>query len=195
MPMARKAVSLEDVRAVMGDEAEARVEEACDAAGSGDFARLDLALERLWTADTSPVAGAARRDGAFPAPGPGRAKRWTRGETVDAAMKQLRPPVHFSARPVLQGPGQALERSDRLADALDMLLEAEALSRTTAVPAEAVCGRALMNIAALAQGRELLMLKVRIIPCLDVKDGRVVKGVNFEQSARCRRSGRAGDDL
>ena len=24
------------------------------------------------------------------------------------------------------------------------------------------------------------MLKVRIIPCLDVKDGRVVKGVNFE---------------
>ena len=24
------------------------------------------------------------------------------------------------------------------------------------------------------------MLKVRVIPCLDVKDGRVVKGVNFE---------------
>ena len=23
------------------------------------------------------------------------------------------------------------------------------------------------------------MLKIRIIPCLDVKDGRVVKGVNF----------------
>ncbi len=42
---------------------------------------------------------------------------------------------------------------DRLADALDMLLEAEALSRTTAVPAEAVCGRTLMNIAALAKAR------------------------------------------
>src|SRR6201996_3361109 len=25
------------------------------------------------------------------------------------------------------------------------------------------------------------MLKVRVIPCLDVKDGRVVKGVNFVQ--------------
>ncbi|HLH48476.1 MAG TPA: HisA/HisF-related TIM barrel protein, partial [Roseiarcus sp.] len=23
------------------------------------------------------------------------------------------------------------------------------------------------------------MLKIRVIPCLDVKDGRVVKGVNF----------------
>jgi len=42
---------------------------------------------------------------------------------------------------------------ERLADALDMLLEAEALSRTTAVPAEAVCGRTLMNIAALAKAR------------------------------------------
>lgn len=29
------------------------------------------------------------------------------------------------------------------------------------------------------------MLKKRIIPCLDVKDGRVVKGVNFCESNRC----------
>src|SRR6202000_2620434 len=51
----KKQVTLEDVRAVMGDEAEARVEEAIDAAGSGDLPRLDLALERLWIAGTSPV--------------------------------------------------------------------------------------------------------------------------------------------
>ena len=61
-----------------------------------------------------------------------------------------------------------------------MLLEAEVLTKTTAVPAEAVIGRALMNIAAMAKGTNADMLKVRIIPCLDVKDGRVVKGVNFE---------------
>src|SRR5215475_12745505 len=29
-------------------------------------------------------------------------------------------------------------------------------------------------------GERALMLKVRIIPCLDVKNGRVVKGINFE---------------
>ena len=34
-----------------------------------------------------------------------------------------------------------------------MLLEAEVLTRTTGVPAEAVTGRALMNIAAMAKGR------------------------------------------
>jgi DNA polymerase-3 subunit delta len=43
--------------------------------------------------------------------------------------------------------------SEKLADALDMLLEAEALTRTTGVPNEAVCGRILMNIAAMAKGR------------------------------------------
>ena len=39
------------------------------------------------------------------------------------------------------------------------------------------------------------MLAKRIIPCLDVKNGRVVKGVNFLQPARCRRPGRAGAGL
>jgi hypothetical protein len=34
-----------------------------------------------------------------------------------------------------------------------MLLDAEVLTRTTGVPSEAVCGRALMNIAAMAKGR------------------------------------------
>jgi hypothetical protein len=73
-------------------------------------------------------------------------------------------------------PGAEMERS-QAGEALDLLLETEALCKTTAVPAEAACGRALFNVAAMAQNA--LMLKVRIIPCLDVKDGRVVKGVNF----------------
>ncbi len=42
---------------------------------------------------------------------------------------------------------------ERLGDALDMLLDTEALCKTTAVPAEAVCGRALFNIAAMVRGR------------------------------------------
>ena len=49
------------------------------------------------------------------------------------------------------------------------------------------------------------MLKMRIIPCLDVKDGRVVKGVNFvdlidagdpvEQARLYDRAGRRRADL
>ena len=36
------------------------------------------------------------------------------------------------------------------------------------------------------------MLKNRIIPCLDVKNGRVVKGINFVDLKRCWRSSGTG---
>jgi DNA polymerase-3 subunit delta len=147
----QKSVSLADVQAVMGDEAEARTEEASDAAGSGDFARLDLALERLWTADISVAQVLRGAMGHFQRLALVR-ENANRGEPVEAAIKKLRPPIHFLREQSFKA--QAGRWSDtRLADALDMLLEAEALSRTTGVPAQAVCGRTLMNIAALAKAR------------------------------------------
>jgi DNA polymerase-3 subunit delta len=147
----QKTVGLEDVQAVMGDEAEARAEEASDAAGSGDFGRLDLALERLWTADTSVAQILRGAMGHFQRLALVR-EQVNRGEPIDTAMRRLRPPVHFLRQASFKA--QAGRWNDeRLADALDMLLEAEALSRTTGVPAQAVCGRTLMNIAALARAR------------------------------------------
>jgi DNA polymerase-3 subunit delta len=67
-------------------------------------------------------------------------------------MKRLRPPVHFSRANAFKAQAQRWS-ADRLGDALDVLLEAEVLSRTTSVPAQAATGRALMNIAAMAKGR------------------------------------------
>ncbi|HEY2837477.1 MAG TPA: DNA polymerase III subunit delta [Rhizomicrobium sp.] len=147
----QKSVSVADVQAVMGDEAEARTEEASDAAGSGDFARLDLALERLWVADTSVAQVLRGAMGHFQRLATVR-ENVNRGEPVETAIKRLRPPIHFLREQSFKA--QANRWNDaRLADALDMLLEAEALSRTTGVPAHAVCGRTLMNIAALAKAR------------------------------------------
>jgi len=147
----QKSVSLEDGRAVMGDEAEARAEEASDAAGNGDFARLDLALERLWTADASVAQILRGAMGHFQRLASVR-ESVNRGESLETVIRRQRPPIHFLREQSFKA--QVNRWSDeRLADALDMLLEAEALSRTTAVPAEAVCGRTLMNIAALAKAR------------------------------------------
>jgi len=147
----QKSVSLADVQAVMGDEAEARTEEASDAACSGDFSRLDLALERLWVADTSVAQVLRGAMGHFQRLATVR-ENVNRGEPVETAIKKLRPPIHFLREQSFKA--QANRWNDaRLADALDMLLEAEALSRTTGVPAQAVCGRTLMNIAALARAR------------------------------------------
>ena len=147
----QKSVSLDDVRAVMGDEAEARTEEASDAAGSGDFARLDMALERIWTAEISAIAVIRGAMGHFQRLAQVK-ENMERGENLDAAIKRLRPPLHFLRADSFKAQLRTWN-GDRLSDALDMLLEAESLSKTTAVPNEAVCGRTLMNIAAMAKGR------------------------------------------
>jgi len=147
----RKQVTLEDVRAVLGDEAEARVDEAIDATGSGDLARLDLALERLWIAGTSPVQVLRQAMSHFQ-----RvllvAAEAKRGASAEEAMRKLRPPVHFSRTASFKAQTQRWS-GPRLADALDLLLEAEALAKTTAVPAEAACARTLFSIAAMAKVR------------------------------------------
>jgi DNA polymerase III subunit delta len=75
-----------------------------------------------------------------------------RGEQMESAIKKLRPPLHFLREQSFKAQANRWNE-ERLADALDMLLEAEALSRTTGVPAEAVCSRTLMNIAAMAKAR------------------------------------------
>jgi DNA polymerase-3 subunit delta len=146
-----KQIGLEDVRAVMGDETEARAEAVADAAGGGDLAALDHALERLWVSDAAPAMVIRSALGHFHKLLLAR-EAIARGEPLDAALKRLRPPLHFSRVNAFKAQIQHWN-SDRLGEALDMLLEAEALTRTTGVPAEAVTGRALMNIAAMARGK------------------------------------------
>jgi DNA polymerase-3 subunit delta len=147
----RKQVTLEDVRAVMGDEAEARAEEAIDAAGNGDLPRLDLALERLWVAGISPVAVVRQAMSHFQ-----RvllvAVDANRSDGLDGAIRKLRPPVHFARVTSFKNQAQRWNTA-RLGEALDLLLETEALCKTTGVPNEAVVGRALFNVAAMAKAR------------------------------------------
>jgi len=138
-------VTLDDVRAVVGDESEARTEEVCDAAGEGDMARLDRALERLWIAGMSPVAVLRTSLSHF------QRVALVKAQGIEA-MRRLRPPVHFKREASFKA--QVARWSEtNLNDALDLLLDTEALCKTTGVPAEAACGRALFNVAARARMR------------------------------------------
>ena len=145
----QKQVTLDDVRAVLGDEAEVRSEEALDAAGQGDLKRLDLALERLWVAGTSAIAIVRMALSHFQRLALARAEM-DKGEPADSAMKKLRPPIHFMRATSFKTQLNNWD-SQRLGDALDLLLETEALCKTTGVPPETVTARALFNIAALAR--------------------------------------------
>jgi DNA polymerase-3 subunit delta len=143
------SVSLTDVRTILGDESEARIEEVCDAAGEGDAFRLDRALERLWAAGISPIAVLRVAMGHFQRLAVAKLKV-AQGETPDTVARRARPPVHFTRLPGFKA--QLRNWSDgRIAETLDLLLESEVLCKSTGVPAEAVCSRALFTVAAWAR--------------------------------------------
>jgi DNA polymerase III subunit delta len=146
--MGDTTVTESHVAAVMGDESELRMDETFDAAGLGDYVRLDTQLARLWLAGISPVAVLRQAMGHFQRLLLVRAGA-DDGQDVSAAVKQLRPPVHFARAQAFRA--QAVRwTTARLEQALSLLYEAEALTKTTAVPTEAACGRALLSVAALA---------------------------------------------
>ena len=144
-------VDVADVRAAMGDESDARIEEACDAAGEGDPRMLDRVLERLWGAGISPVAVLRLAIAHFQRLALVTAAT-AAGESTEAAIKRLRPPVHFARTASFRNQLRAWN-ADKLGEALDRLLECESLCKSTGVPAEAACGQALFQIAALARLR------------------------------------------
>lgn len=143
-----KTVTVAHVQAVMGDESELRMEEICDAAGEGDFARLDKALTRLWAAGTSPVAVVRMALGHFQRVLLTRAKA-DEGAPVSETIKSFRPPIHFQRADSFRAQVARFSRA-KLEEALAQLYDAEISCKTTGVPAEAVTGRALFNVAALA---------------------------------------------
>lgn len=137
------------IDAVMGDESQLRIEEAADSAGMGDYARLDRTLTRLWAAGIAPAAVLRRSLGHFQQVLAVN-EEVAGGADASGAMKKLRPPIHFSrSRSFLAQ--VARWNSDSILRALNLLYEAEALTRTTGVPEEAACSRALFTVAALAQ--------------------------------------------
>lgn len=144
----KKRVEIDDVRAIMGDEAEAQVDEVCDAAGEGDLKRLDLALERLWSEGASATSILRPALSHFQRLLQVKAAS-ERGESVDAAMKRGWPQIHFSRTASFKR--QVARRNEaNLFNVCDLLLETEALTRTTGIPSEAVTSRAFFNIAATA---------------------------------------------
>lgn len=144
-----RSVTVAHVRAVMGDESELRMEEVCDAAGEGDYVRLDRQLSRLWASGTSPVAVIRMALAHFQRVLLTRAKA-DEGAPIGEVMKSLRPPVHFQRQDSFRAQATRISRA-QLEQALEALYEAEILCKTTAVPGEAVTGRALFNVAALAR--------------------------------------------
>lgn len=138
----QKRVEIEDVQAVLGDEAEARVDAVCDAAGDGDVAELDRELERLWASGATPTQILRGAMGHF-----------QRLLQFEVRREPLEKSIKSKTRVASLKRQLSRWNAEGLLDACDLLFEAEVLTRTTAVPAEAATGRALFALAAMARSR------------------------------------------
>jgi len=145
-------LGLEEAMACIGDGAGRAVDEVALAAADGDQGGLDRTLAHELASGASPITllrGAGRhlqrlhlvaglmRDGA----------------SLDRALAALRPPAFGPTRDRLARQAARWSAAD-LAFALDRLLAAEIACKRTGAPAEAICWRALAEIAGRARGRE-----------------------------------------
>jgi DNA polymerase III subunit delta len=147
--MGEKLVTEADVLAITGDESALRIDEIGDCAGLGDYAGLDRSLTRLWAAGTAPGTVLRRAMSHFQQVLVLREDA-ADGADMTQAIKKIRPPLHFSRRRNFLAQVSRWN-SERILQALKYLYEAEALTRTTGVPEQAACSRALFSVAALAK--------------------------------------------
>jgi DNA polymerase III subunit delta len=142
-------VELGDAMAAIGDSAATALDDISLSAGSGDRAGLDKALSRAFDEGSHPVQilrAVARHFLRLHL----AAGLVTGGKNPDQAMKSLKPPVMFMQADRFRTQLQRWKPA-HLNEALDILSEAEMDCKTTGMPVEAVCSRALMRIAQAAR--------------------------------------------
>jgi DNA polymerase-3 subunit delta len=144
----RKTVTLEDAEACIGDSSERGIDDLAAALTAGDQALLDRTYARVLHEGANPIQILRLMQRHFERLHYVAGK--AAGGNVDAVMKTLRPPVFFKAVPAFKA---ALRQwpTERIGQAMELLLKAEMDCKTTGMPSELICGRVLMQIAGAAR--------------------------------------------
>lgn len=143
------AISMADVRACLGVQAEAESYEAAQAALDGDLPRLERALQRLAAQGVSGVALLWPLRQELTRLHLVRGVMESRGAAFDQAAAQLRPPLFEAARARMRRWTQ-LWSFAALGLALEQLWEAERQLKNTAFPEQAVAARLFAGVAMMA---------------------------------------------
>lgn len=145
-------VRLDDALACIGDTASLSMDDLALATAEGDHATAQRVLDRLFREGTHAVGVLRALSRHFQrlhlASG-----LMAQGKSADQAMAALKPPVIFKAADRFR---RQLTRwpADRVGRALELLIEAEADCKSTGMPAEEICSRAVMQLArAAGRGR------------------------------------------
>lgn len=144
-----RRITLAHAEACVGDSSVLTLDAVVIAAGAGDSAGVERGLTRAYLEGTSPVAvlrAAARHLQRLHLAAGARA----RGQSTKDALRGWRPPLHFKMEKALQSQ-LAQWPLARVASAMALVLDAERDCKTTGMPAEVVCSRALMRVAQAAR--------------------------------------------
>jgi DNA polymerase-3 subunit delta len=138
-------VHLADATACVGDTAALSMDDLSMATAEGDHATAQRVLDRLFREGSPPVTVLRSLSRHFLrlhfAAG-----LVAQGKSIDQALSALKPPVIFKVadrvrRQISRWP------VDRVGRALELLIEAEADCKSTGMPAEELCSRAVMQLA------------------------------------------------
>lgn len=144
-------VEFDDAVAAIGNSSALSLDDVAFAAAGGDPLAADRALARSYESGTSPVAVLRALSRHLMRLQLARAKV-DGGATPDIALRSLRPPIFFKRTgPFRQQLGTWT--GPRLAQALDLVLEAERQCKQTGMPDTALCGRTVLQVARLGQMR------------------------------------------
>ncbi|ABS62898.1 DNA polymerase III, delta subunit [Parvibaculum lavamentivorans DS-1] len=141
----KRAVTLDDARASVGDNAGTSLDDVIDAAMGGDLDGLDVALARARAAETNAIAILNALSRHLMQLHLATARIET-GSDVEGAIRSFRPPVHFSRKNAVQRQMKLWNRK-RLDRALALALEAEGQCKSSGQPDVAICGQTLLRIA------------------------------------------------
>ena len=144
-------INLSDVQAITDDQGAQDLDEICNAFGGGDVTTLDRALARA-QADNLAAVAIIRAAANYMLRLQQVAAQTAKGVSLDSAVSMLRPPVHFSQADRLRAQARRWSLA-RTSQALDVLLQAEIQCKTTGMPDQAICSRALMRLAQTASSR------------------------------------------
>jgi DNA polymerase-3 subunit delta len=141
-----KAVTLADVKAVVGDVSEMAADDLVDAAASGDHARTAMLLDRFEAAGGASDMALLNALRHFQALQLARHKMDAGRETAMAVTNSLRPPLHFSRRDAF-AKALAAWNGPAIAHACARLANASQTARARPALAAAEAGRVLLAIA------------------------------------------------
>lgn len=142
-------LTVEDVGAAIGDSAATALDDVIHAAADGNGPALDRAIEQGLALGLSPIP-MLRQTAAHVLRLRQLMAEVEAGRDALAAVKAVRPPIFFKLQDRVARQVRGFD-AIRLADALGLLLEAEAACKRTGAPDHLVASRALHQVAALAR--------------------------------------------